>query len=196
MRAHGKRRADDEGGLDEVFDRSRGAPDGTYRVIAGRALPGRPVGGFRYFGTGRTIRTTSCRTSTAASCAPCRCSARGPTSSDMKAGNTLDTVDHRKRPQRRPALPAGRRIDVRHRRQRPRDGDEGYEYCTRGCARQAASSRFGFISEPLADGRLRRDTKRLAGSKGTIRARNWTPRVPWLRFGMPVPTTSSGRRCG
>ena len=37
---------------------------------------------------------------------------------DMKAGNTLDTVVDRERPQRRSPLPAGCRLDVRHRRQR------------------------------------------------------------------------------
>ena len=64
-----------------LLARSRAAAERrATAMLASRALPGRPVGGFRYNGTRRTIRTTSCRTSIAASCARCRCSARGPTS--------------------------------------------------------------------------------------------------------------------
>ena len=56
--------------LDAVLARAARQPDGTYRAIAARALPGRPIGGFEYHGTRPTIRTTSSRTSIAASCAP------------------------------------------------------------------------------------------------------------------------------
>jgi hypothetical protein len=37
--------------LDAVLDRSHRSPDGSYRAVAARRLPGRPVGGFRYHGT-------------------------------------------------------------------------------------------------------------------------------------------------
>ena len=37
--------------LDDVFARSHQSTDGTYRAVAARAVPGRPIGGFRYYGT-------------------------------------------------------------------------------------------------------------------------------------------------
>jgi hypothetical protein len=37
--------------IDALLRRARREPDGSYRVIAGKALEGRPVGGFRFYGT-------------------------------------------------------------------------------------------------------------------------------------------------
>jgi hypothetical protein len=37
--------------LDDIFARAHRSADGTYRAVAARAVPGRPVGGFRYYGT-------------------------------------------------------------------------------------------------------------------------------------------------
>ena len=65
---------------------------------------------------------------------------------DMKAGNTLDTLITDERPQRRAPLPAGRRLDVRHRRQRAARYDEGWEYLYRRRARaEAALVTLGFF---------------------------------------------------
>jgi hypothetical protein len=37
--------------LDELLKKAARHPDGTYRVIASKALPGRPLGHFKYYGT-------------------------------------------------------------------------------------------------------------------------------------------------
>jgi len=37
--------------LDEVWARAQSLADGSFRAVAARRLPGRPLGGFRYFGT-------------------------------------------------------------------------------------------------------------------------------------------------
>jgi hypothetical protein len=37
--------------LDEILARAARRPDGTYRVLASRNIPGRPLGPFRYYGT-------------------------------------------------------------------------------------------------------------------------------------------------
>lgn len=37
--------------LDDLLDKAARNPDGSYRVIASKALPGRPLGHFRYYGT-------------------------------------------------------------------------------------------------------------------------------------------------
>ncbi len=128
IRAHGKRRPFTDGDLKDVLDRSARSEDGSYHAIAGRALPGRPVGGFHYFGTRpddpndvvphehrrelRALQVVGAWTNLV----------------DMKAGNTLDTV----------VTENGRGV-LRHYLQdvgstfgtgalAPRDGDEGHEY--------------------------------------------------------------------
>ena len=50
-----------------ILERAHRRPDGSYRTAAGRLLPGKVLGGFKYDGTRPTIPTTSFRTSTGAS---------------------------------------------------------------------------------------------------------------------------------
>jgi hypothetical protein len=47
----GHRRALTEGDVDRLLTQAARSDDGTYRVIASRALEGRPIGPFRYYGT-------------------------------------------------------------------------------------------------------------------------------------------------
>jgi hypothetical protein len=47
----GHEREMDEDDLDELLEKAARHPDGTYRVIASKALPGKPLGHFRYYGT-------------------------------------------------------------------------------------------------------------------------------------------------
>ena len=47
----GGRRPMNRGDLQEQLSRAHRNPDGTYRVVAGSALPGRPVEGYKYEGT-------------------------------------------------------------------------------------------------------------------------------------------------
>ena len=47
----GKRRPMSDKDLDELLEKAARQPDGGYRVIASKALPGRPLGHFRYYGT-------------------------------------------------------------------------------------------------------------------------------------------------
>ncbi len=78
-RPNGKRTTFTYDDINVILERVARNPDGTYRVIAGRLLPGKILGGFRTPARGPTIRTISCRTSTGASCARCACSAPGRT---------------------------------------------------------------------------------------------------------------------
>ena len=48
---NGRRRHMDERDLDELLKSAAHRPDGSYRVLASRALDGKPVGPFRYYGT-------------------------------------------------------------------------------------------------------------------------------------------------
>jgi hypothetical protein len=47
----GRRRQLTEADLDDIFENAAQRPDGSYRVLASRNLPGRPLGPFRYYGT-------------------------------------------------------------------------------------------------------------------------------------------------
>ncbi len=49
--ATGKARALSRAGVEELLSRGARRPDGHFRVVASRALPGKPVGPFKYFGT-------------------------------------------------------------------------------------------------------------------------------------------------
>ena len=49
--ASGKRRRFKQSDIRTLLRKAHRDPDGTYRVIASKALPGRPVGGFRFYGT-------------------------------------------------------------------------------------------------------------------------------------------------
>lgn len=47
----GRRRRMEARDLDDLFEKAARRPDGGYRVLASKALPGRPLGPFRYYGT-------------------------------------------------------------------------------------------------------------------------------------------------
>jgi hypothetical protein len=88
----GKKRKMKTGDLDDVLRRAHKSPDGSYRAIAGKTLPGRTLGGFRYHDTRpddpndvvphedrrvlRALKVFGAWTNLV----------------DMKAGNTLDTL--------------------------------------------------------------------------------------------------------
>jgi hypothetical protein len=47
----GRRRAFRRGDIQALLRKAHRQPDGTYRVVASKALEGRPIGGFRFYGT-------------------------------------------------------------------------------------------------------------------------------------------------
>jgi hypothetical protein len=128
IRAHGKRRPFSRGDLKDVLRRAHKDPDGSYRVQASRGLPGRPVGGFKYFGTRPDDPNDVIPHEHRRELRALQVFGAWTNLVDMKAGNTLDMV----------VTENGRGI-VRHYLQdvgstfgtgalAPRDGDEGYEY--------------------------------------------------------------------
>jgi hypothetical protein len=128
IRAHGKRRRFTRVDLDEVLARSAKSADGSYRLIAGRAVPGRTLGGFRYHGTRPDDPNDIVPHEHRRELRALQVFGAWTNLVDMKAGNTLDTL----------ITEEGRGI-VRHYLQdvgstfgtgalAPREGDEGYEY--------------------------------------------------------------------
>ena len=127
VREHGKRRPLTHADIKGVLERAARNADGTYRAIAGRALPGRPVGGFKYFGTRPDDPNDVIPHEHRRELRALQVFGAWTNLVDLKAGNTLDTV----------ITENGRGV-VRHYLQdvgstfgtgaiNPRDGDEGFE---------------------------------------------------------------------
>ena len=127
IREHGERRPLTQRDVDAVLERAARNADGTYRAIAGRAVPGRPVGGFKYFGTRPDDPNDVIPHEHRRELRALQVFGAWTNLVDMKAGNTLDTV----------ITENGRSI-VRHYLQdvgstfgtgaiNPREGDEGHE---------------------------------------------------------------------
>jgi hypothetical protein len=128
----GKRRPLRRSDLDAVFAKAHRSADGTYRAVAGRAIPGKVLGGFRYFGTRPDDPNDLVPHEHRRELRALKVFGAWTNLVDMKAGNTLDTlieVD-------------GRRV-VRHYLQDvgstfgssaigARDYDEGYDYLYQG----------------------------------------------------------------
>ena len=178
LRAHGKRRRMTTKDLDQVFDRSARSADGSYRVIAGRALPGRPVGGFKYYGTRPDDPNDVVPHEHRRELRALQVFGAWANLVDMKAGNTLDTV----------ITENGRGV-VRHYLQdvgstfgtgalAPRDGDEGYEYLYEGDTLSKRLLTFGFFLSPwqTLDYDEHPEIGRFEGDE--FEPEDWKPRVP------------------
>ena len=78
--------------LDDVFRRSNRSANGTYRAVAAAAVPGRPVGGFRYYGTRPDDPNDVIPHEHRRELRALKVFGAWTNLVDMKAGNTLDTV--------------------------------------------------------------------------------------------------------
>jgi hypothetical protein len=126
--SHGGRRPYTTGDLNDVFKRSHRNADGAYRVVAARGLPGRIIGGFKYYGTRPDDPNDIVPHEHRRELRALQVFGGWTNLVDMKAGNTIDSV----------ITENGRNI-VRHYLQdvgstfgtgslHPREGDEGFEY--------------------------------------------------------------------
>ena len=115
----GKRRPMRLSDLDDVLRRAHRSADGSYRAVAARgAARAASLGGFRYHGTRPDDPNDVVPHEHRRELRALKVFGAWTNLVDMKAGNTLDTLVTDERPRRRAPLPAGRRLDVRHRRQR------------------------------------------------------------------------------
>ena len=123
---------------------------------AGRLLPGKVLGGFQYQGTRPDDPNDIVPHEHRRELRALRVFGAWTNLTDMKAGNTLDTL-----------VTEGGRGVVRHYLQDvgstfgvgangPHDWNEGWEHVYDGAATQRRLLTFGFALQPVADGRLRR----------------------------------------
>ena len=176
--SHGRRRRFTQADLREVFARSARSADGSYRVMAQSGLPGRVVGGFKYFGTrpddpndivphehGRVLRALQVFGGWA-------------NLVDIKAGNTLDTV-----------LTENGRSFVRHYLQDvgstfgtgslgPRSGDEGHEYVYEGAPTAKRLATLGLYIQPWQTVDYEENDEIGLFTAEAFEPEKWKPRVP------------------
>ena len=168
-------RADD---LDDVFARAHRSPNGRYRAVAGRGVPGRVIGGFRFDGTRPDDPNDIVPHQHRRELRALQVFGAWVNLVDIKAGNTLDTV-----------VSDGSRQVVRHYLQDvgstfgigangPREYDEGWEHLVELDLVRKRFFRFGFpwlpwqqavYSPNHAIGRFEGETFDPAA---------WKPRVP------------------
>lgn len=192
----GKRRPMRKSDLDDVWRRANRSPDGSYRAIAARRLTGKPLGGFRYYGTRPDDPNDVVLHEHRRELRALKVFGAWTNMVDMKAGNTLDML----------VTENGQGI-VRHYLQDvgstfgtgangPREFDEGWEHLYEGDLVWKRLALFGFLfrpwqTVPYAD---QPAIGRFEGS--AFDPLGWKPRVPTaaLRHAQPDDCFWAARR--
>jgi hypothetical protein len=182
--------------LADVLRRAHRSDDGTYRAVAARAVPGRPIGGFRYHGTRPDDPNDLVPHEHRRELRALKVFGAWTNLVDMKAGNTLDAV----------VTENGRSV-VRHYLQDvgstfgtgangPREYDEGWESLYDGDLTAKRLVRMGFFFRPWQTVRYSEYPAigRFEGAE--FDPSTWRPRVPTaaLRHARPDDTFWAARR--
>jgi hypothetical protein len=144
----GRERRMEQRDLDDVFKRAHRGADGRYRAVAARALPGRTIGGFKYYGTRPDDPNDVVPHEHRRELRALKVFGAWTNLVDMKAGNTLDTV-----------IEENGRSVVRHYLQDvgstfgtgangPREYDEGWELLFDPDLVKKRLVRLGFLFQP------------------------------------------------
>jgi hypothetical protein len=168
--------------IEDVLRRSNRSADGTYRAIAARAVPGSPLGGFRYYGTRPDDPNDIVPHEHRRELRALKVFGAWTNLTDMKAGNTLDAL-----------VTADGRGTVRHYLQdvgstfgtganAPHDYDEGWEPLFDGGLTLKRLYTFGFFLQPWQTAPYV-EHPAIGRFEGTVfDPRDWTPRVPMAAF--------------
>jgi hypothetical protein len=192
----GQRRKLRASDLDAVWCRAERSGDGSYRAIAGRALPGRPLGGFRYYGTRPDDPNDIVPHEHRRELRALKVFGAWTNLVDMKAGNTLDAL----------VTDNGRGL-VRHYLQDvgstfgtgangPHDYDEGWEHLVEIDLIKKRLVTFGFAVAPWQSARYE-DLPAIGRFEGDVfDPVTWKPRVPTaaLRHAQPDDLFWAARR--
>jgi hypothetical protein len=178
----GKRRPMRPSDVEEVLARAHRGPDGSYRAVAGKAVPGTPLGGFRHHGTRPDDPNDIVPHEDRRELRALKVFGAWTNLVDMKAGNTLDTIVEEN----------GRKV-IRHYLQDvgstfgagalgPHDYDEGWEYLYEGNALVKRLVTFGFYIRPWQTVRYV-DVPAVGRFEGEeFEPDTWRPRVPTAAF--------------
>jgi len=164
--------------VEAVLRRSHRGPDGQYRAIAARAVPGRPLGGFRYYGTRPDDPNDVVPHEHRRELRALKVFGAWTNLVDMKAGNTLDAL-----------VTIDGRSTVRHYLQdvgstfgtganAPREYDEGWEYLFDGGLTWKRLYTLGFFVRPWQTVAYEKNPA-IGRFEGTeFEPLGWKPRVP------------------
>jgi hypothetical protein len=168
--------------LEEVLRRSHRSEDGSYRAIAARAVPGKPLGGFRYYGTRPDDPNDVVPHEHRRELRALKVFGAWTNLVDMKAGNTLDSL-----------ITENGKTVVRHYLQdvgstfgtganAPREYDEGWEYLFEGDLAWKRLWTLGFSLSPWQT--VHYDKNPAIGRfEGLVfDPAGWKPRVPTAAF--------------
>ena len=168
--------------LEDVLRRSHRSPDGSYRAVAARAVPGRVLGGFRYHGTRPDDPNDVVPHEHRRELRALKVFGAWTNLVDMKAGNTLDSLISEN----------GRNV-VRHYLQdvgstfgtganAPREFDEGWEHLFEGDLVRRRLLTMGFFIQPWQTVTYV-DNPSVGRFEGTVfDPSEWKPRVPTAAF--------------
>jgi hypothetical protein len=166
------------GDLEEVFSRAHRSADGSYRTIAAKAIPGTPLGGFRYHGTRPDDPNDVVPHEHRRELRALKVFGAWANLTDMKAGNTLDTR----------VVENGRTI-VRHYLQDvgsslgngalgPHEPDDGWEYLYEGDKLVKRLVSFGFYLQPWQTARYEEHVAAGRFEGDAFDPTTWRPRTP------------------
>ncbi len=168
--------------LDEVFERAASRPDGRYRAAAGRLLPGRVIGGFRYEDTRSDDPNDIVPHEHRRELRALRVFGAWTNLTDMKAGNTLDTVVKRD----------GRFVVVHYLQDvgstfgmganGPHDWDEGWEYLYQGDTTRKRLFSMGIARSPWQTAHYVENQSVGRFEADSFDPLTWKPRVPTAAF--------------
>jgi len=181
-RPNGKRTPMRQDDVDAVLERCARGADGSYRAAAGRLLSGSVLGPFRYDGTRPDDPNDIVPHQHRRELRALRVFGAWTNLSDLKAGNTLDTL-----------VDAGGRKVVRHYlqdvgstfgigAQGPREWDDGFEYFYEGDETLKRLATFGFALSPWQTARYQ-----VYPATGRVEAEafdplTWKPHTPTLAY--------------
>jgi hypothetical protein len=178
----GKRRQMRFSDLEDVLRRADRAADGSYRAVAARAVAGRPLGGFRYYGTRSDDPNDIVPHEHRRELRALKVFGAWTNLVDMKAGNTLDAL-----------VTANGRGLVRHYLQDvgstfgtgangPREYDEGAEHLFEGDLALKRMITFGFFLRPWQTSPYVKN-RAIGRFEGTyFEPTEWKPRVATAAF--------------
>ena len=168
--------------LDEVFERAARGSDGLYRAAAGRLLSGRVVGAFRYRGTRSDDPNDIVPHEHRRELRALRVFGAWSNLTDMKAGNTLDTVVKRD----------DRAVVVHYLQDvgstfgmganAPHDWDEGWEYLYEGDTTKKRLLSMGFSRSPWQTAHYDEHPAVGRFEAESFDPLTWKPRVPTAAF--------------
>ncbi len=176
--SHGRRRRFTNKDLGDVFARANRSADGSYRVQAQRGLPGKVIGGFKYYGTRPDDPNDVVAHEHRRELRALQVFGGWTNLVDMKAGNTLDTV-----------VTENGRSTVKHFLQDvgstfgtgsldPREGDEGHEYVYEGGPTAKRFFTFGLALSPWQTLDYQKNREIGLFTDEAYEPEDWKPRVP------------------